>query len=672
MLEESIISHEQALELRPSGHSLRGRSLLDLAGVLWAFYHYEGQDSGRLNRSIAFFREAIPLYAVEDDKHLEAVNNLAVALKTKFRRDGSSETLAEMIYLHREIIRLCPPEHDHRETYLANLASALRIRFGQEGNLDIFAEAIDLYRQALLMCPSDRTPRPSSYNNLAMALRDRFEYDNNVETITEAIELHRHALQQCPPGHPDRTFALNNLAQALVAQVKSFGGAETLAEAIDLYRQSLELRPPGHPTRATVLQCLAQALHIRFDQEHDAGALDESIVRHREALELCPAGHPNRDICLHNLAKALQAHFEHAHDAAMLAEAVALYREALQLRPSGHINHAISLSAISRCFLIPDTDSFDFDQGVQGLLEVLADNASNLRESLRDVMYSLCCVEDAYEVGVTRSIRGHPGTRVLDLHSRAIDLLPRAANFGLSHATRLQAIAGSDELSRNAAARALLLGRVPEAVEMLETGRGVFWSQTLHMRASGLDGLPGDEREELQRIFSFLQSGGDSQAVSARQRERQTETRRQLNLAAESLIKTIRARPGFERFLMPPTFASLMASLPEGFVVLINASKLRHHALLLNKAVGLTSSLELQPVQGGYTMANIRARLPRDASSYGPESASSDNRRGMRLVQKPTDTLNEVLADLWTSIVKPIIVKLDLQVRQRVCEHGRI
>jgi hypothetical protein len=175
---------------------------------------------------------------------------------------------------------------------------------------------------------------------------------------------------------------------------------------------------------------------------------------------------------------------------------------------------------------------------------------------------------------------------LLAAYTQAIRLLPRVANFGLRHDVRLRVLAGSEDLSRHAAARSILLDQLPDALEMLEEGRSVFWAQALRMRATALDGIPDNDRTALETMFLNLEEGSHSELESPEQsiiqRERELESRRQQNLKAEALIVDIRARPGLERFLMPAAYDTLMQLLPAGYVVIVINSKLGYHALLLN------------------------------------------------------------------------------------------
>jgi hypothetical protein len=252
---------------------------------------------------------------------------------------------------------------------------------------------------------------------------------------------------------------------------------------------------------------------------------------------------------------------------------------------------------------------------------------------------------------------------VLDLYSQIIGLLPRAANFGIDHKARLRAVAGTDKIVRTAAARALLVGSISLAIETLEEGRGVFWAQTLHLRTSAFDRVPDDDREELQRLLLQLDRanhGTERSDLSGAQRERELGIRRHLNGKAESLISKIRGYPGLDRFLLPSAFDAVFASLPDGFVILVNTSELAHHALLLHRPTGLATSMVLDLPQTRFHSAHLEAQLPRDA--VAPLEQVRDRSRAMRLDKTVTDSMDTVLSLLWACIAWPVIKRLGLEV----------
>jgi hypothetical protein len=114
--------------------------------------------------------------------------------------------------------------------------------------------------------------------------------------------------------------------------------------------------------------------------------------------------------------------------------------------------------------------------------------------------------------------------------------------------------------------------------------------------------------------------------------------------------------------LLPPAFDALLGSLPNGFVVIVNASKLGHHALLLHRATKLTTSLILKPSRADFDFATLRAQLPRDMMELSEDDSEIGN-RAMRLDNgRFVDKVEEALSVLWIFIVQPVVQALGLHV----------
>jgi hypothetical protein len=154
--------------------------------------------------------------------------------------------------------------------------------------------------------------------------------------------------------------------------------------------------------------------------------------------------------------------------------------------------------------------------------------------------------------------------------------------------------------------------------------------------------------------------GTETSELSAAQRERELGNRRHLNEQAQSLIAKIRGYPGLNRFLLPSTFDAVFASLPEGFVVIVNTSEGAHHALVLHRSTGLATSLVLDLPRARFESSALKANLPRDATILHEQDR--DSSRAMRKDKGVGDSFGYVLGMLWTSIVKPVIDRLGLEV----------
>jgi tetratricopeptide (TPR) repeat protein len=701
--------YEQLLALRPPGHAQRRQTVSDLGDALWRFCFYHSLDQARADCCIAMLREALHLCPSGHLLRDETLHDLARALHfITFEQLGDRDALAESVYLNHEALTLRPPGHPSRYKSLGNLASALEARFRDCGDFELLEEAVRMRREVLRLCPLGHPRRHPALNNLSLNLTISFEQQGSFETVTEAIALAREALELCPIGHPHRFFSLANLAELLRLRFLYEGFSVCLTEAMELYREVLDTVSEAHPRRGMNMMNYGDILLLAFQEHGDSSLLSEAIVVLRETLTLLPEGVQFHDVVLHHLAGALLSSFDQSGDISLLSEAATLHQEALKLRPPGHPLRIESLDGladlycriepaswkdahtlycealricpqgypvraqlldgIARCFLDTGSPFFAPVQGISHLSEAYADNLTHITRRLRTASTDMRNVEATYSTVTRRMgevLRSQYDTFVLELYSQIIGILPLAANFGIDHKTRLRAVVGTDRLARNAASRAVLVGRVSMAIETLEEGRGVFWTQTLHLRTAAFEGVPRDDREELQRLLLLLDRatpGTGTSELSAAQRERELGRRRHLNEQAQSLITKIRGYPGLNRFLLPSTFEAVFASLPDGFVVIVNASEVAHHALILHRLTGLATSLDLNLPRARFEPASLREKLPRDATVNALHGQNREDSRAMRIDKGAGDSFNDVLGLLWTSIVKPLIDHLGLEV----------
>jgi tetratricopeptide (TPR) repeat protein len=700
--------YEQLLDLRPPGHAQRRKAVSDLGDALWRFCFYHSVDKARADRCIAMLREALHLCPPGHLLREETLHELArVLLFITFDVLGDRDALAESVVLNREALTLRPAGHPSRDNSLSNLAAALCRRFDDCGDVNLLEEAVRMHQEVLGLRPLGHPKRDIALNNVSAALMASFEQRGSFETVTEAIALFREAVDLRPIGNPLRFSALSNLAECLKLRFIYQGFSACLAEAMELYREILHTMPEAHPQRGNMMMNYGEILLLAFQEHGDSCLLSEAIVVLRETLTLLRKGVLFYDVALHSLAGALLASSEQSGDISLLSEAATLHQEALQLRPPGHSlriksldglanlycriepvswqkaytlycealkicpqgypDRAQLLSGIARCFLDAGSPFFDPVQGISHLSEAYADNFTHITRGLRTASTDMRNVEATY-ASVTGSMdeatRSRYNTLVLELYSQIIGILPLAANFGIDHKARLRAVAGTDRIARNAASRAVLVGRVSMAIETLEEGRGVFWTQTLHLRTTAFKRIPRDDREELQRLLLLLDRathGTETSKLSAAQLERELVRRRHLNEQVQSLIAKIRDYPGLSRFLLPSPFEAVFASLPDGFVVIVNASEVAHHALILHRSSGLATSLELDLPRARFESAVLKANLPRDATALHEQDLACSS-RAMRIDKGTGDSFDYVLGLLWTSIVKPVIDRLGLRV----------
>ncbi|KAI9567924.1 CHAT domain-containing protein [Boletus coccyginus] len=628
------------------------------------------------------------------------LHSRAESLATKFEEGGGRSYIEEAIALDREALQHCPPGHPKRSdplTYLAQhlrdryeqfggtrhpersrslkgLAGGLLTRHEQLGQMEDLDEAIVLVREALDLCPQGHPDRSKALSCLAVFLSIRYEQIVGMEGLDEAIVLDREALDLCLQGHPNRSTFLNNLAIDLSTRYKHLGGWEDLDEAIVLSREALDLRPRGHPLRSTSLNTLAIDLSTRYKQLGRREDLDEAIVLGREALNLHPQGHPHRSLSLNNLANRLFTRYDQLGRTEDLDEAIVLDREALDLRPQGHPDRSMSLNnlAVRLSTLYKELGAIgDLDEaiilGPQALdlrpqgHSLRADSLDNLARYLHDRFSHSRQLKDKEEVFnlYTQLVRVSQIVSSADL-SAVREWVRMAHHFQhpiilLAYETSLQLLAEYlatlpslpqhlsiiRDLTSSFAVDAFLAclrETVPaHAVELLEQGRGVFWTQLTRLHSPLADltmsGPAGRMlADDFTQVTLLIRNALNS--PSPNQRERLCH----LNVAMHNVVTNVRALPGLSRFLLPPLFPDLQRAASGGPVIIVNASEYGCDALIV--------LLDRDPV---HIPMHIRREGVRDMSA----ELCKLTERAKRI--DVTRELAGFLRKLWDQIVSPIV-----------------
>lgn len=605
VLEEAISLHRQALKIRTPGKPGRSMSLNDLANALYGRFAVKG-DISDLEDAIASYREVLDI----NSEYREAIGNLGNVLLARFERTGNIDDLEEAVQLQRKAVAC-----DAKPPDLHNLANGLFVRFQQSGLTGDLDEAIHLHRQFLGDTPETHVDRPQGLCDIGNCLSARFALSESLSDLEEAVLFHREALKLAPETHANRSHFLHNLANVLRIRYRRLGPSakDDIDEAIDLHSQALKQHSPGHPSRY---------------------------------LSLC------------NLASSYQTRLRGTD----VANALRLLTEALGFLPTGHSYRSHCLSRISLLRLQPHTDTFDIHISLKLLSEALSDNHYNAQLRLSDSAEVLELID---EQDVTADdLR----TQLLKAEVDTIRLLPQVAYFGLDIRTRLQSLRKGEILAMQAASHALALSRPQEAVELVEEGRGVFWTQALRLRTT-FDELPAEERQTLLDLShrleqgSFTSSGATNAIGSKNDVEVHAARQRHLSDEFNTMIDAIRSRPGLEQFMAHSTYEQLGKVADRGPVVMLLASRTSCDALII-KASGVLERIPLRDTSLS-RLKEISAHL-KEANQY-QRDIPVDERGikkvvlGQKAIEKPG--ARDVLKEIWTAVVKPVLHALSLKVR---------
>ncbi|KAF8886627.1 hypothetical protein CPB84DRAFT_1850089 [Gymnopilus junonius] len=667
-LDEAILLHKQALELLVPPHPYRSGSLNNLGNALLVRYDQQGSLDD-LNHAVAFHREALELRPSPHPGRHQSIGNLGNALQKRYDCNGDEHDLDEAILLHRQALTITPPSHPYRSNNLNNLANTLWSRFKLRGVSEDLDETISLHRQALELVPPHHVNHSRSFNSLANDLLARFEQRGNSNDLDEAIELHREALRCRPYPHPDRLDSLNNLARALESRFRQTHDGKNLDEAILLYRQTLEIVPLHHPDYSTCLNNLASSLMSRSDQRDESDDLDEAILLSRQALELRPPGHPDRFTSVNNLANVLGEWSQRHGMKEDLYEAIELARQSLDLVPPTHHNRPVILQNCAMLHIF--AHRIDIESHHEGNhLEQAMSFFSGATHSVSLSPYGRSKIAGNWSEYADM----YDHSSAIQAYDAALGVLPELAALSLNIQSRRNALTGgTDGLARKASMCAIRYGRLDKAVEYLETGRGVFWTQFLRLR-SPLDQLhdiaPELERD-LKRISVALEQGshrdmpmGNLNNLQKLSLEEEVQYFERLAKDWSATIEKARRLDGLHDFLRPHDLSKIQTAAEGHAIVYLIASDSGSHSLILS-----STTVHHIPFPNLSTSLLSRLRTAMDPRSpveelqrwmYEEERGMRPERALPKLVSS-NDIFKFVLGFLWDKIVKPIVDSLDLR-----------
>jgi hypothetical protein len=602
-LDAAVEAGRQAVSIHLPGHPKHAWDLSNLGLAFLARFEFTGIEAD-LDAAVEAGRQAVALTAPGQPDRAGYLSNLGTILRARFAYSADPASLDAAVDACREGADLIPAGHFSRAVYLTSLAGALCMRAVLTGNTPDLDAAVEAERRAVALTAPGQPNRAGYLFNLGAILRTRFDRGGDLADLNAAVDAGREATEGFPPGHPRHALCLSGLTGSLIARFERTRDAADLDAAVRFSRQALAAVLPGDPYRAGYLSTLAIALRARAIQVGGAADLDTAIDYFEQAVAAVPVAAPDRATYMSNLAGALITRFERAEDSRDLDAALGWWRRASQLptAPSG-----------SRI-------------GAAQNLAVTAAGAGRTRASA-------------------------------DGFAQAVALLPQVAWHGLDRAVREEQLIQWDGLAARAASRALADDRPGLAVELLEQGRSVQWTQALALRGD-LTQL-AREVPALAGRLSAVRTALDT--PSSEESPRIADRRMALSREWDELVEQARRVDGFEDFLRPPRLERLLPAAGAGPVVIVNVSPWRCDALIVTTAgvevknlAGLTAD-EITARARGYldALRQVEA-VSADETAAGAVGAA----RRRDAAGRAEKTLQDVTGWLWDRIAGPVLAEL--------------
>ncbi|KDR72557.1 hypothetical protein GALMADRAFT_753547 [Galerina marginata CBS 339.88] len=701
---EAISSQQKAVQLTPNGHADIPNWLNNLGNSFIRCFECTG-DITNISEAISSQQKAVQLTPDGHANMSGSLNNLGISLRLRFQHAGDLTDISESISSHEKAVQLTPEGHAIMPVLLNNLGNSFQCRFNRTGDLADNSEAISSQQKAVQLTPEGHAHMANWLNNLGISLQCRFEHTGDFTNISEAISLQQRAVQLTPEGHADMPARLNNLGNSFQCRYERAGDLTDISEAITFHQKAVRLTPDGHANMPAHLTDLGNSFQRRFEQALAGDPTDifEGILFHRKALQLTPEGHADIPGWLNNLGNSLLSRFESTRDLADISEAISLQQKAVQLTPEGHTDMPSWLNNLGnmlRCRFDYTGDLTNISESVSShrkAVQLTPDGHADMPRWLNNLGTSLHnrfeqTGDQADVHGAISNYRrsatyvsGSPSIRLeaaarwarlattfdssqlLEAYGTVIDLISLV--IGLEHTIRKRYtnLINISQLSASAAVAAFSSERHDLALEWLEQGRCLVWSQLNDLRTP-LDDLRIHNptlADDVLRVSRALENAGSRAEPAAYTAETsmmkkisiQDEADGHIKLAREwdQLLLKVRAVPQFEYFLKPALCTTLLKQIPDsGPVVVINIHKDRSDALALVSGTDTPRHIILH--QFSYEKAdNLRNRLKTHLVVSGVRVRGSESdTRGMRYEISAT-VIKDILSELWTFVVKPIL-----------------
>ncbi|KAG8795379.1 hypothetical protein FRC12_015205 [Ceratobasidium sp. 428] len=686
----------QSVALTPDGHPNKPAGLSNLGNVYETLFNRLGELQ-HIHVAIDCMAQSVALTPDGHPNKPACLSNLGNVYETLFNRLGELQHVHMTIDCQEQAVALTPDSHPDKPGRLNNLGNAYQRLFDRLGELQHIHLVVDYKAQAVALTSDGHPNKAAWLNNLGNTYETLFNRLGELQHIHVAIDCKMQAVALTPDGHPDKPGCLNNLGNAYQTLFDRLGELQHIHMAIDCKAQAVALTPDGHPYKPGRLNNLGNAYDRLFDRLGEMQHIHMATNYKAQAVALTPNDHPHKPDCLNNLGGAYTALFKQQGELEHALMATSCFTQAVTLTPDSHpakpsyldnlglayqllfnrtgeLQH-IHLAIDCHAQAVALTSEGD-PSGAQRLTclgcsyRLLFTTSHKPEYVAKSKLYSQCAALSPTGIPMDRLIGAifwarlskPDGSDALEAYSQCMLRLPEAVWLGTSVRRRFECLTPDIQgVISEAAAVAILASRYDLAVEWLEQGRCLVWSQILQLRTP-LDEIHVSHPElanELRRLSSRLENTGsfaqDYMASNTHEGLSQNDSYMRSHLANErdKLIDEIRLKPGFDDFLRPSKASTIISHVQHGATVILAVHELRCDAIIIESDAHDIAHVPL-PDFSRQKAEVLRQELVLCLKSQGIA-------RGVKKGDRPLQaSFENVLATLWSNVVKPVLDHLNI------------
>ncbi|KAJ4007465.1 hypothetical protein NW752_007552 [Fusarium irregulare] len=561
---------KNGLDHIPIDHPTRWSLLNALANRLSDRYSVKG-DIEDLHKAIRLSREA-SLTSFDQIK-TRSLSTLGTLLGDRFLALGQISDIDESIKTLEGAETRMPKTHFERPGVLGNLGVRFGDRYTRTGSVEDLDASVEYTRLASETTPRQDVNWAPRLSNLAARLGERYSMIGRAVDLDEAIRIGHELITLPNLYHTNHSVYLNNLALRLNDRYTRTGFLIDLQKAVSHAQGAVDALPAGHTDVSARLRTLTSLLHERYRKTESEAHFNHAMGIANIAVEAASAGGPSYPACLNNKGILLFNRFNVKKRQEDLFEATTLFRKAVELSPENHSQRADRqryLGDALHHMYTYDKDSQILDEAISYYKAAMSQANAPLGVRLRATRHLLQSLV----------LKGD-WKAAFEAAKGALDLVPQLVLRSLDNLDKQYLLTQVAGLACEATSIAIKAGKEPiTAIKLLEQGRGILATSINDMRIDIEDlreSYPDlatkftESKEELERL------GRTKQASETAEVNRQYKLEEQF----DNVLAKVRAKPGFQDFLLAPSEQRIRTCTKNGSVVIINVSVFQCDAIIL-------------------------------------------------------------------------------------------
>lgn len=462
---------------------------------------------------------------------------------------------------------------------LTDLVAKIVEEYQRTGDMNPLEEAIRVKEQELNIAQATLSDICSIVTTLASLLILRHELGGSLDSLSQAIAVIDLVISSTPHGHPDlarRLTALGHLFEVRFSYTKS---SDDIDRAIKIIEKAIKIAPTDDPTRSRSFYILGSLFGDRFELCKNMDDLNRAIEAMEMAIDIAHGDDSAPSETFYALGMLFNCRFELCKTGVDLDLAIQAMERAIVIAP---IDDTVRADFLLRLGVFLESrfhwtrDENDFERSASCFTKGWGyqDAPPFIRVRLAQKAAAL----------LSAKFNWNESSMLLQ---NAVKLLPFTSPRLWQHVNKQHMLADLTAQASEAAATALSAGKeASHALALLELGRAVAAGFCFNVDTDISD--LKRQRPELAKAFVSVRDEIDSPTgttsftylgYSALSRKLRAGKLREL----ETITQEIRATPGFQNFLFPPSEGELKMAARLGPIVVVNLSLHRCDAFLIEE-----------------------------------------------------------------------------------------